>query len=268
MNNCSVKQFKKEAENNSLVKIGELRIHIANSDSSEILPFFVVSSAPVDIEIIGDGYFYKGTVSSRTDQATKLENISSTAGYRLSEGTYDVSISNKYGLTRISFGSTSPNSVSEVLNRSVGLDIDDIYSQLESLALGNSDSVKSLVGDISSLPEDIELTVYNTGVKGTMTDIAKRICYSGSFMFCPGPNVSGSVEEFVENAKSTLYYSKTFTFKYRYLYDNSRIRFNNVFVTEILKLVFDASGNCEVRLHSNNSLLATYTKSTNTWVYS
>lgn len=258
-------------ENRSLQKLGEFRFKVNNQVTDDIVPFAVTADSPFDAEIIGDGHFYKGTIDAQTNITTRIQNTQNTSGYRLSPGEYLVSITPKYGLNAINISTSLQN------QRVIEMDIDDLAflnSPIE-LLLTTQQNVEGVFypisGSLESLKEKSSIAVNNSNVTGTMKDMAKFVypnyAQTGLSRCVPSRNISGSLEEFVENCISENY-GKTIALCLNYFSGQRLVTFNGtVYEMTTVQIVLDSVGNAVL----NNGLgqtAATYTKATNSWSYS
>lgn len=100
MAKCLVTKLKEATNNMSLLKIGEMRVHVSPLNgidySSSNLEINVESGKTLNLEIIGNGYFTDSTLSSNLGKSLVL---SSGRKVYLSDGEYEVSIISKYDIT-------------------------------------------------------------------------------------------------------------------------------------------------------------------------
>lgn len=268
---CLVTKLKSVVDNDALVKLGELKFRVKNNITDAIVPFAVQGSSAFDAKITGDGYFYKGTISSQTDITTSIIGTTDTSGYRLSPGDYYVSITPKYGLTSITIRADKHK------DYVIEMNIDDLQ-YVESpiiLWVSTQDNARGthfpISGNLANIKEGSELILSNTDVVGTMKDMANFVfenyATSGTLNEVPGKNISGSIEEFVENLISDNY-NKTIRLVTTYLYPDapSPITFHGqVYNSTVVHIEIDASGNAVVKKSSDT--VGTYNKASNTWTY-
>lgn len=268
---CLVTKLKSVVDNDALVKLGELKFRVKNNITDALVPFAVQGSSAFDAKITGDGYFYKGTISSQTNITTSIIGTTDTSGYRLSPGDYYVSIIPKYGLTSINIRADKHK------DYVVQMNIDELQYLESPVTLMVSTQDNSIgtyfpiSGNLANVKSGSYLSLSNTDVIGTMKDMAKFdfINYhtTGASTEVPGKNISGSIEEFVENLISDNY-SKTIRLITTYLYPDapSPITFHGqVYNSTTVDIVVDASGNAVVK--KENVTIGTYNKTSNTWTY-
>lgn len=104
MGKCLVTKVNGVAENNSLLKIGEMRIIMKKIASPSYMSqgFTATFTEDVLLEIIGDGYFTDETLSKNTGK-TKKFLANQMGSFWVSNGDYEISIPNKYAITNIYF---------------------------------------------------------------------------------------------------------------------------------------------------------------------
>lgn len=188
MNKCLVTKLNGYVNNDSLRKLGELRIPVVSTAASQNNLIRVKFSKDTTITILGDGYF-----TNRDDSTNKGKTMQVTANTItpciFSTGTFDLSISDKYSLLELDNGYTtfsgdlnlniedlcfSVNLTNLVFygNNSVSGDIQYLRKlKLRSLSLGKT----KVIGDISSLKDMDSLTSLNlneTDITGNLSSIA------------------------------------------------------------------------------------------------
>lgn len=103
MNNCLVTKLKATVNDDSLLKLGEIRLTIAPTSSAKTLQ--IASTEPVVVEIVkvisGNGTF-SWREGTNVSKATIPPTLDSYYSLTFSEGEYIVSISNKYAIIRLS----------------------------------------------------------------------------------------------------------------------------------------------------------------------
>lgn len=120
MNKCLVTKLHGVVNNSSLLRIGELPIHVRKSSEAQASQYKlnVLISKDSNVEIIGDGYFTDETMTANKGKKVSIPaNIRTTLYF--SNGDYDAIISNKYDIVTFSLtedGSTRENFISIDLN--------------------------------------------------------------------------------------------------------------------------------------------------------
>ena len=163
MNNCLVTKLSGTANNSSIRKLGEMRVHISSIDTpsatSQKLKLGV--SKDVELEIVGNGYFTDAGLSANKGKTmTALAALNPFAEVYFSNGDYDISIKNKYAINYMD----APSPVS--------LNIDELsYSKdLTQLTLAS----KKVTGDISAVKDLTALTqisLQNSQVTGDISAV-------------------------------------------------------------------------------------------------
>ena len=97
--NCLVTTYKATVNDNSLLKVGEMRIKVSSVESpnKNTNGFALSVNKDVELEIIGDGYFTDETLTqNKGKKITHKNNLS--RNIFVSNGNFEVSISNKYAI--------------------------------------------------------------------------------------------------------------------------------------------------------------------------
>ena len=188
MNNCLVTTLKAAVNDNSLLRMGEMRIKISyiespNEYSQSITLGF---SKSVDLEIIGEGYFTDATLNANNGK--KLTCNAGNNVIYFSNGNYEIAILDKYSLNYLQTSSRNdkfyPNKAIDLKNlkylehlttvisgaNNLSGDISALsgLTNLTSLSIVNS----NLLGDISALSGLTSLTTLNIGVDNLSGDIS------------------------------------------------------------------------------------------------
>lgn len=156
MGKCLVTKLNGTVNNGSLLRLGEMRIHISRIDSptgqTQGMTFSFTKNT--DLEILGDGYFTDSTLS---ENKGKKITIGNTPTYvYVSNGDFDVCILDKYSVKNIYMHSTEVDQT----YRKDGVktfDISQLYycTNLEVFVALHD----TLVGDISSLKNCSKLNI-------------------------------------------------------------------------------------------------------------
>lgn len=263
-NNCLVTKLKGIVDNNNLVKLNELKFHVKNEDETEICPLYLTSSSPITIAIIGNGHMYKGTINNQTDITTKLTDVTSTQGYRLSPGEYDVSIVSKYILKKTLIGSTT--TTSEPQNIYITPDLFKYIEGITTFEVSGHGVTGNTEEYANCLPSGITWNGVKTEITGDIKYLAKfnlPLKLAGKIInneACISDKLTGNIENFVRELISANY-GKTFKV------GPNKVKINGNY-TLTASIVVDASGNATVYNDSAPSvILGTYTKATDTWTY-
>lgn len=163
--NCLVTKYKSTVQDDSLLRIGEMRVKVTSVDSPSAgtQSIKIITSAPVTLEIIGDGYFTDATLSENKGKTISVN------GYSLiyfSNGNFEVAILNKYALTEFDI-----TAVGGTFSNNKAIDIKDLsYSDINVLNVENSKSY----GDISVLKNMKNLTAIqalNAQLSGDISNV-------------------------------------------------------------------------------------------------
>lgn len=278
-NECLVTKLKGVVDNPNLPKLGYIKIHINNQNNSGICAFWCESTGNIEANIVGDtnAYFYKGTYSERTDQTTTISGISSTVGYRLSEGEYDIEIYSKYALTVLFIGEDGNPC-------GCGLNFDDFqYTQLNRLMLkGLLANQGPFTGKLSSIQNINSVIFYalGTNIEFTLREFAQinmnHIGYSVSenpmldleYFSKDISKVSGAIEDLITYAPASNYNENTGAdYRVPASFMTSGVTFNGGHIDNTLRAKLGANGNGQIVKEVDGTVLATYNKSTDTWTY-
>lgn len=149
MGKCLVTKLNGTVNNGSLLRLGEMRIHISriNSPTGQTQGMTFSFTKNTDLEILGDGYFTNSTLSENKGKKITIDGNIITCVY-VSNGDFDVCILDKYSVKDIYMYSTEVDQT----YRKDGVktfDISQLYycTNLEALVALHD----TLVGDISSL---------------------------------------------------------------------------------------------------------------------
>lgn len=98
-NKCLITKLNGVTNNSSLLKIGELRIKVHPSSNGSPLFVYLLNNKDIHLTIIGDGYFTNQNGNINNGK-TKFLPASNDSGFYVSSGEYEISVDNKYALTR------------------------------------------------------------------------------------------------------------------------------------------------------------------------
>ena len=171
MNKCLVTKLAGTVNNDSLLKIGELRLSVSTVDSpsKNSQGLYITANQKVNLTIIGYGYFTNETLSENKGKTLAIRENTQTLFY-VSNSNVSISLDNKYALTSL-FSYASSMGVNSIVN--VNFDISHLtYSKnLTTFKLPNT----QVCGDISSLANLTGLTTLelpNTQVSGDISSLA------------------------------------------------------------------------------------------------
>lgn len=167
MNKCLVTKLNGSCNNQELLRIGEMRVHFAKSESptasTQGKTFAFVKDA--ELEIIGDAYFTDKTLSENKGKKITVP-ANSEAGFFVSNNDCDIAMLDKYSLSKIhSWAANIPS-----YSNNISFTIDDLkYSNtLTSINMSNANAT----GDIASLKNLTALEIINFNAKNITGDIA------------------------------------------------------------------------------------------------
>ena len=165
MNNCLVTKLKASVNDDSLLKLGEIKLTIAPTSESKTLAIASTESIIVEIvkAISGNGTF-SWSGGTNVSKATIPPILDSYYTLTFSEGEYIVSISNKYAITRI-----ESNDSLNVLD----LNGDLSYSEeLFSLVLSVKNFTNNNISQFGNLPIVKFNTSSNNNLKGSINSFS------------------------------------------------------------------------------------------------
>jgi hypothetical protein len=167
MNKCLVTKLNGSCNNASLLRIGEMRVHFAKSESptASTQGKTITFTKDAELEIIGDAYFTDKTLSENKGKKITIP-AESTQGFFVSNADCDIAILDKYSLLRIynwAYGVPS-------YGKNVSFSLDDLKYSTKLKELNFSSSQVS--GDIASLKNLTALTAINLVSSQVSGDIA------------------------------------------------------------------------------------------------
>ena len=170
MKKCLVTKLNGVVDNDSLLKIGEMRVgfvKVANPETN-VQAISVGVSEPTILKIVGDGYFTDKTLSENKGKQITVGEDTSMAVYAVfvSNNDTQVSIQNKYNILQLNkyYSSNAKGSDLIVIN----LDDFKYSSLLTSLIIPNT----QVSGDIANLKNLTALTALNLNATQVSGDIA------------------------------------------------------------------------------------------------
>ena len=167
MGKCLVTKLNGSVQNSSLLRLGEMRIRLdkVENPTEHTQGFGLNVTKPIQLEVIGDGYFTDKTL---TQNLGKTKSISNYEGIWVSNGA-EIAVLDKYSLSQIV--NSYPNEASgQVYSKNILINISELkYSTaLTNLSLYNTQAS----GDIASLKNLNALTYLNFGGTQVSGDIA------------------------------------------------------------------------------------------------
>ena len=153
-------KYPSAVNNDNLLRIGEMRIHISGDNKEK--PLYMTFNKNTELEIIGDGYFTDSTYTQNLGKKTSYPADSGNYLY-LSNGNYDVAILNKYAITYLSKGQ----------NVTASLDIDSFkYStNITFISIGGPLTTGDL-SSLSGLSKLSTLDINGTSVTGDLSSLS------------------------------------------------------------------------------------------------
>ena len=204
MGNCLVTKLKGSVDNDELLKLGELKLHV---DSVNI----PITRNEQRILIVGSDYTPDGNINVRTkgsymslssDLSSPTSSIDVPIGTEvriyLLDGIYDVYVSNKYHIKVLGAGYEGGEEV-PIWNLE---NIEDLYYTPNMTSLGIPNS--TIIGDISKFPtRNIRyFTVYNTRLTGELSTSMEPLN-----LRIQGSSVSLDLNNFKLSLENQYYYA-------------------------------------------------------------
>lgn len=148
MGKCLVTKLNGVVENNSLLKIGEMRIIMKRIASPSYMSqgFTVTFTEDVLLEIIGDGYFTNETLSENKGK-TKKFLANQMYSFWVSNGDYEISIPNKYAIANIYFYPMPENgtlSEEQLYSKATDLSYFKYSKKMNAISIQSKESTGSL----------------------------------------------------------------------------------------------------------------------------
>ena len=167
MNKCLITKLNGSCNNASLLRIGEMRVHFAKSESptASTQGKTITFTKDAELEIIGDAYFTDKTLSENKGKKITIP-AESTQGFFVSNADCDIAILDKYSLLRICNWAYAVPSY----GKNVSFSLDDLKYSTKLKELNYSSSQVS--GDIASLKNLTALTIINLASSQVSGDIA------------------------------------------------------------------------------------------------
>jgi hypothetical protein len=172
MGKCLVTKLNGTVNNNSILRLGEMRFKINKVDvpteGTQLLGLFV--NTPSKVEIIGDGYF---TDKNLQENKGKSLSIDSTTNGIFVSSTSDVEVAllGKYAITRINaYYNNQPNGTVYAKNKF--FDIDDLKYSTALITLNlPSAQVSGDIANLKNLTALATLNLYGTQVSGDVVNL-------------------------------------------------------------------------------------------------
>lgn len=178
MGKCLVTKVNGVVENNSLLKIGEMRIIMKKIASPSYMSqgFTANFTEDVLLEIIGDGYFTDEQTLSQNKGKTLKFSANQMASFWVSNGDYEISISNKYAIVNIYFyPMPEKGTLSEEQMYSKATDL-SYFKYSKKMTSVNVQSKES-TGSLENLAECLSLTSIvlskATNIYGNLSSLSK-----------------------------------------------------------------------------------------------
>lgn len=162
MNKCLVTKLKGIVNNDSLMKMNELAVHVNRVETPEFGSQFlrITNTDTCSLRIVGDGNFTDQNLVENKGNVLQVGNTLSTVFF--SNGDYDIYLNNKYSITIANF-----------INCTIDLDDFKYLSLLSQLSCNRASGSLKSISNISTLKT---LEIYDArNVYGTFADIPKSI---------------------------------------------------------------------------------------------
>ena len=175
MNKCLVTKLSGSCSNQDLLRIGEMRIAISKVDSPNqgTQGFSINVSKPVELQIIGDGYFTDKTLTENNGKKKIVNpNIDgNSTPILVSNGNFSIAILDKYSITSIavSFRGLDANLY---FGSNKYFDIKDLmYSKSLTGLLFPDSPVDGDINAVKDLNSLVSIVLYGTQVSGDVSSL-------------------------------------------------------------------------------------------------
>ena len=181
MNNTFITRLKGSVSDNSILKLGEIRIGIDSIKDNIALKIVSINNDGI-MEIIGDGYFTDKSFVENLGKRIKYSDLKSHIAY-FSKGTYDVALLDKYSISSIEIQSTNTN-----IGVSFDVSILKYLSSLKTLNLTNT-LVSGDIGDLSNLPSLEKAYLKGSNYSGDLSKMPSMLSFI-SFKYDKGSRLT------------------------------------------------------------------------------
>lgn len=248
MNKCLITKLNGSCDNKELLRIGEMRVHFAKVDSPTSVTqgknFAFAKDA--ELEIIGDAYFTDKKLSTNLGKKITIP-ANSEAGFFVSNADCDISILDKYSLTKVNGWVEGVGSYS----KNISFTLEDLkYSTaLISIDMQNA----SVTGDIANLKNLTSLKyvdLYGTSVTGDIVQL--EACSNIGYLRLPN-NVVGDLARLPAKCYFVSLMGKnaaTYTWSSRSSSSNIFGIEGNILVTNVDKMLQDLA-QCQAAIPSS-----------------
>ena len=210
MTKCLITKLDGIVNNNSILKMGEMRIKVnkitSPTSSSQKIKIGLTNNA--NISIIGNGFFTDETL---TNNLGTQKTVSSRENLYLSNGDYEISISDKYSLEYLE------TFTSNETNKTVNIEDVKFSKSCTSIRLQNSTSVSGDISALSNLTALTSLNLGSTSVSGDISALSNLTALKDSVLL-QKLTLSGDLAKIPSNVKWFSNYkgvSSTFTWTTR-----------------------------------------------------
>ena len=168
MNKCLVTKLNGVCPNGRLLKVGEFRLKVSKvpSPNNKAQGLMLETSAPVKLNILGDGYF---TDNSLINNLGKEIDVTGGQNVFFSNGDYDISILDKYKICRIQTGANGV-AFAESDQQNKSFDIDGLKFSKDMISLDtNSNGVSGNLSSLESLTKLERINIYGSSIYGDIS---------------------------------------------------------------------------------------------------
>lgn len=171
---CLVTKLRGAVNDNSLLRMGEMRIGVkrVSSPSSKTQGFTFGFNKDVRLEIVGDGYFTDKALTANTGKSMTVTKDQVTDVY-VSNGDFELAVTDKYALTNLSFYSRADGSATQaqMSNRTINLTDLSYSTAMKELLLSNTQLTGTL-SDLRNLTALTTLTIGSTQISGDISALS------------------------------------------------------------------------------------------------
>lgn len=167
---CLVTKLKGSINDESLLKVGEIRVLKSKNNTEEDKSsqcFELSFNKTVILQIIGDGYFTDENLTQNQGKSKSVEANDDVTRVYVSNGDFQLSIPDKYSLTRFNSNPSTPIPTAKGTKILLGgIDSFKFSKNIQEISLDKKNS-----GDLASISELTELTTLYLGSSSVTGDI-------------------------------------------------------------------------------------------------
>ena len=196
MGKCLVTKLNGTVDNNSILKVGELRLNVqsVSNPTAQTQELNLMFAKDTTVSIIGNGYFTDSSLSQNNGK-TCICKANTTTTLILSNGDYELSIPDKYSIIQINCWNAGS---------CVSMDISDLkYSlSINSIALRNA-QVSGDISALSNLTALWNISIRTANISGDISALSNLTALAT--LNLQGTQVSGDISALSNLTKLTSF---------------------------------------------------------------